>query len=483
MPSSEESVATLSEPDNLTDAMAPRKIQYKAEISEAGPCRKRIKVTIPQEEIALQLEDSIGDMRKEAQVPGFRPGRVPKILIQRRFKKEMSDRVKTNLMLATLEQVEKDHKLNLISQPQLDFEAVALPDTGSMSFEMEVEVRPDFDAPSYSDLKVKRPSRVLTPADVEKQYKSFLERYADLVPKTEGGAELGDLVIADLVFSRNGEPVNTAKEIQFRVQPELRFQDGRVPTCGVALAGVKPGQKVTTKALVGTASADPTLRGQEIDVTFEVNDLKFLRLPEVNDDFLGAIGFETEDELKEALKEVLQGRLESFELPRDLVNRQTRDTMRKRVMDLRESGLSENQIRAREAELRANAFESTVRGLKEYFILDKIATGLDIKVESEDLNREIEKMAEREDESPRRIRARLERENSMDFLAIQVLENKTIDYILEHVAIQDVLMVDEAEVETLEESATPGGLVDAAEEAKAEAAAGLESSTDSEDAS
>ena len=275
-----------------------------------------------------------------------------------------------------------------------------------------------------------------------------------------------------------------------------------MPTCGVALAGVKPGEKVTTKALVGTASADPALRGQEIDVTFEVNDLKFLRLPEVNDDFLGAIGFESEDELKEALKEVLQGRLESsmrqavrddlmnqliaaapFELPRDLVNRQTRDTMRKRVMDLRESGLSENQIRAREAELRANAFESTVRGLKEYFILDKIATGLDIKVESEDLNREIEKMAEREDESPRRIRARLERENSMDFLAIQVLENKTIDYILEHVTIEDVLMVDEAEVETLEESATPGGLVDAAEEAKAEAAAGLESSTDSEDAS
>ena len=217
MPSTEESVATISEPDNLTDAMAPRKIQYNAEISEAGPCRKRIKVTIPQEEIALQMEDSIGDMRKEAQVPGFRPGRVPKVLLQRRFKKEMSDRVKTNLMLATLEQVEKDHKLNLISQPQLDFEAVALPDTGSMSFEMEVEVRPDFDAPSYSDLKVKRPPRVLTPADVEKQYKSFLERYADLVPKTEGGAELGDLVIADLVFSRNGEPVNTAKEIQFRV--------------------------------------------------------------------------------------------------------------------------------------------------------------------------------------------------------------------------------------------------------------------------
>jgi len=150
------------------------------------------------------------------------------------------------------------------------------------------------------------------------------------------------------------------------------------------------------------------------------------------------------------------------------------------VMDLRESGLSENQIRAREAELRANAFEATIRGLKEYFILDKIATSLDIKVEPEDLNLEIARMAEREDESPRRIRARLERENSMDFLAIQVLENKTIDYILENVTIEDVAMVDETEIETLEESASPGGLVDAAEEAKAEAAAEAETASESE---
>ena len=488
MTSSEQAVVTETEQDSVMDAIAPRKINYSAEITESGPCRKRIKVTIPQEEISLQLEDSIGDMKKEAQVPGFRPGRVPRVLLQRRFKKEMADRVKTNLMLATLEQVEKDHKLNLISQPQLDFEAVALPDTGSMSFEMEVEVRPDFEAPAFKELKVKRPTRELSSEDVDKQYKSFLERYADLVPKEDIGAEMGDLVIADLVFTRGGEQVNVAKDIQFRVQPELRFQDGSVPSCGETLLGVKPGEKRTTKALVGTASADPALRGQEIDVTFEVNDLKFLRLPEVND----------------ALKEVLQGRLESsqrqavrndlmnqlieavpFDLPRDLVNRQTRDTMRKRVMDLRESGLSENQIRAREAELRANAFESTIRGLKEYVILDKIATELEIKVEPEDLNLEIARMAEREDESPRRIRARLERENSMDFLAIQVLENKTIDYILENVTIEDVAMVDETEIETLEESASPGGLVDAAEEAKAEAAAEAEAAAgaESEDAS
>jgi len=484
---SEESVATVTEQDSLTEALAPRKVEYTAEISESGPCRKRIKLSIPQSEIAVQLEDSMKDMRKEAQVPGFRPGRVPRVLLQRRYKKEVTDRVKTSLMLSALEQVEKDHKLNLISQPQLDFEAVALPDSGPMSFEMEVEVRPDFAAPVYDNLTVKRPTRALTDKDTENQYKAFLERYADVVPKTEGGAETGDVIVADLVFSRNGEQVNTAKEIQFRLQPELRFQDGRVPTCGETLAGVKPGESRTTKALVGTASADPTLRGQEIDVTFEVKDLKFLRLPVVDELFLANIGFDTEEELKTALKEVLQSRIESsqkqavrndlmnqliaavpFELPRDLVNRQTRDTLRKRVMDLRDSGLSENQIRAREAELRANAFEATVRGLKEYFILDKIATELGIKVEPEDIELEIIKLADREDESPRRIRARLEREGSMDFLAIQILENKAIEQILTKVKLEDVAMSDESEVETVEETATPGGLAGAEAEAAAE---------------
>lgn len=487
MSMSEESVATVTEQESLTDALAPRKVEYAAEITEAGPCRKRIKLTIPQQEIAIQLEDSVKDIRKEAQVPGFRPGRVPRVLLQRRYKKEVTDRVKTSLMLSTLEQVEKDNKLNLISQPQLDFESVVLPESGPMSFELEVEVRPDFAAPSYEGLTVKRPTRDLTEKDVENQYKSFLERYADLVPKAEGGAEMGDLVVADLIFTRDGQQVNTAKEIQFRVQPELRFQDGRVPTCGETLKGVKPGDTRTTKALVGTASADPSLRGQEIDVTFEVKDLKFLRLPEVDADFLAAIGFDTEAELKDALKEILQSRLESsqrqavrnelmnqliaavpFELPRDLVNRQTRDTLRKRVMDLRDSGLSENQIRAREAELRANAFEATVRGLKEYFILDKIATELGIKVEPEDIELEIIKLADREDESPRRIRSRLEREGSMDFLAIQILENKAIEHILGKVKIEDVAMADDHEVETVEETATPGGLVDAEAEAAGE---------------
>lgn len=484
MTTSDESVATLQGQAESADLLAPRKVNYTAAISESGPCRKRIEVSIPEEEIAIQLQESIGDIRKEAQVPGFRPGRVPKVLLERRFRKEVSDRVKTGLMVTVLGQIEKDHSLNLISQPKLDFDAVELPEKGAMTFNMEVEVRPDFAAPEFENLTVKRPVRELSDKDADEHYRSFLERYADVVPKEEGGAESGDILIADLTFRNGADQINTATDIQFRLQPELRFQDGRVPDCGQALAGVKAGESRTTKAFVGSSSADESLRGKEIDVTFDVKDIKYLRLPNVDEMFLYNIGFDSEDELREALKRVLHTRYESsqkmavrkdlmdqliaavpFELPKDLVGRQTRDTLRKRMMDLRESGLSDAQIRAREAELRANAYESTIRGLKEYFILDKIADAVGIKVEESDIEEEIVRMAEREDVSPRRIRARLEKENSLDFLAIQIIENKTIDHILSKVKVEDVVMEDEKEVETVDEAATPGGLSDPEAEA------------------
>ncbi|MFM7593522.1 MAG: trigger factor [Isosphaeraceae bacterium] len=483
------SESTVVSEDQAASLLEGRKVDYSANISEVGPCRKKIKITIPESEIEFQSKQSMGEFRKEAQVPGFRPGRVPHVLLQKRFRKEMGDRVKMNLMISALDQLEKDHKLNLLSQPQFDFEKVVLPESGSMSFEIEIEVRPTFEAPSIEGLKVNRPVKEMTDARLEKAYKAFLERYATEVPKNDEPAAMGDLVTADLVFSDAGREINTAVDVTFRLQKELRFQDGRVPELAKALVGVKAGESRETKAQVGSGSADILLRGREIDVKFNVKDVKFLRPPEHMELVLERVGFETEDQLKEALKGVIEERDKSlerqavrsnlmdqliaatpFDLPRDLVNRQVRDTLRKRMMDLRDAGLEEWQIRARESELRANAFESTIRGLKEYFILDKIATDNEIKVDQADIELEIERIAELEDLSPRRVRSRLEKENSLDLLSIQIIENKAVDFILEKAEITDVAVADEEEVETVAESASPAGLADHEAEAEAEKA-------------
>ena len=128
--------------------------------------------------------------------------------------------------MAALEQLDEDYKLNPITQPKLDVAAIELPDDGPMRFEIEVEVRPDFPLPDYKALTVKRPVKTITEADVDAQLKLVPRAVRAARAKLEGGAELGDFVTADLRSTATARTLNEAKEIQFRLQPELRFQDG-----------------------------------------------------------------------------------------------------------------------------------------------------------------------------------------------------------------------------------------------------------------
>jgi trigger factor len=474
MSSSPEHEAGTAEATETSVAEKP-KLDLNVEITDAGPCKKHLKVAIAETDIERQYAESLGSIRRDAAVPGFRPGRAPKTLVNKRFRKEVQGQVKSSLLMAALEQIDEDYKINPISQPNLDLEAINLPDGGPMEFEMDVEVQPDFPLPTYKALSVNRPVREISEKDVDAQLTTFLERYAQLVPKLEGGAELGDQITADLKFHKDGVDLNEVREIQFRLQPELRFQDGRVPDLAGALLGAKPGEVREADAEVGSASADPALRGQQIRVSFVVHDLKSYRLPEVDAEFLDSIGFDSDEELREALKEVLERRVQyqqrqamrrqlldamiaesPFELPADLVARQERSTLRNHVQELRQAGLSDSQIRAREAEIRANSHESTLRSLKEFFLLAKIAEEEGIKVEEEDLETEILAIARRTDESPRRVRARIEKEGLAEGLASQILERKAVERILEYVKIVDVASTeDEKQVETVDELASP----------------------------
>jgi trigger factor len=450
-----------------------RKLDLDVQISDVGPCKKHLKVAIARPEIERQFEDSLGELKREAIVPGFRPGHAPRQLVERRFRKQMADQVKATLLTAALEQLDDDYKLNPITPPELDVASIELPDEGPLKFEMDVEVRPEFEPPAYKALTVKRPVKTLTEADVDAQLKLFLERYAQLVPKLEGGAELGDFVTADLRFHRDDHTYNEAKEVQFRLQPELRFQDGAVPNVGEVLKGVKPGETREADAKIGSSSPDPDLRGQTIQVAFEVKDLKQLRLPEVNTAFLSSIGFDSLEELRKALHEILERRFLAqqrqavrrevlntliretpFDLPADLVARQEKSTLRRIVAQMQQEGFSEGDIRAREAEIRANAHETTLRSLKEFFILAKVAEAEGLTVEDADLELEIESIAARSDESPRRVRSRVEKEGLADALASEILERKAIDRILEYVKFEEVPLEEQKGVETLDQTAS-----------------------------
>jgi trigger factor len=488
-------VAVGDEPGAVeTDAGSKRKLEMQVDISEAGPCKKHVKVSIPRSEIERQFTASLNEFGKDVAVPGFRPGRAPRQLVIKRFKKQVADQVKSSLLMASLEQLDADYELDPITQPQLDVAAIELPEDGPMNFEIDVEVRPEFELPEYHGLSLKRPVRPITDADIETYLRQHLERHGQVVPKLEGAAELGDFITADLVFFRpDGSVLNEVKEIQFRLQPELRFRDGAIPRLGESLVGARPGETRRAEAKLGSATGEPALRGATVRVDIRLHDLKQMRLPETNTAFLNSIGFESLDELREAVKEALGRRIQGqqrqalrrqildqlldrtpFELPADLVAREEASTIRRLVMQLRQEGITDNEIRASEAAIRANAREAALRSLKELILLAKVAEAEKIEVDDEDFEVEVESMAERSGESPRRIRSRLEKEGMTDQITTQILERKVIDFILQASTVEDdatAVAEPEEAVETLDHSASAEVETPSPEE-EAEAAGG-----------
>jgi trigger factor len=471
-------VSVADNPDpNETDSPEPKhNLNMAVEITDVGPCKKHIKVSITHSEIERQYSESLETLRKEAVVPGFRPGRAPRQLIIKRFRKEVSEQVKSKLLMSSLEQIDKDYKLEPITQPQLDVAAIELPEDGPMEFEMDVEVRPQFDVPDYKGLSLKRPVKSVTDQEIETELQRYLERYGQIVPKLEGAAQLGDYITADLVFLRpDGVALSEVKETQFRVQSELRFQDGTIPNLGAVLVGAKPGETRRAEARMGSAARDPRLRGAILTVEVRVHDLKQIRLPEINQAFLNSIEFESLESLRDAVHDALKRRTQTqqrlalrqqilenllrqapFALPAEMVTREEANTIRRLIRELRQEGMTDNEIRAREAEIRANAHESTLQSLKEFLLLAKIAEAESITVETPDLEVELESIAERTGESVRRIRARLEKEGMTDDLTTQILERKVIDRILEFSTIVDDVIATvepEARVETLDHTA------------------------------
>ena len=168
--------------------------------------------------------------------------------------------------MSSLEQIDEDYKLEPITQPRLDVDAIEIPEKGPMNFEMDVEVRPQFDVPNYKGLKVKRPVAELTEKHVDEQLTRFLEGHGQIVPKLEGAAELGDYLTADLAFLRpDGQPLNEFKEVQFRLQPEIRFQDGAIADIEPRSWGPSRETRARSRPSSGSAVVDPGLRGATSD--------------------------------------------------------------------------------------------------------------------------------------------------------------------------------------------------------------------------
>ncbi len=473
-------------------AEQPPKLTQTVEMRDIGPCKKHIKVTIDRGDIDKLLDKKFSELVVEAPVAGFRPGKAPRKIIEKRFKKDVVGQVRGEVLLQSLEQLADENDVAPLTPPNLDPSKIEIPDEGPFIYEFDVEVRPEFDLPNYKGLKLKRPVREFTDADVEVEERRILAPYGSLVPK-DGPAELGDYVVTDMATKFGDRSLSTHKEITIRIDPRLALKDGVAEKFGEQMKGVKAGQARTVNIQLSDAVADEALKGQTVQATLDVKDVKSLRLPELTHDFLHNFGVHSEEQLRERIRVLLKRRLEyqqrqsareqvlgqiaaatSWDLPQDLLQRQARRALQRRIMEMQSAGMAEDEIRGRMRLLQQDVLQSTALALKEHFVLQKIAEEEKIDIDEDDLNDEIDRIADQNDESPRRVRARLEREDLMEALATEVIERKALDLVLESAEYEDVpLGKEEGALTTVEEQAVPGEMKDPAaappeEEAKAE---------------
>ena len=433
------------------------KLDLTIKVDSPSACERHVTVTIPREDIDRYFDKAFSEMMPTAAVPGFRAGRAPRKLIEARYRDDVADQVKGNLLMDSMTQVTEEQDFAAISEPDFDPLAVEIPDEGPMTFEFNIEVRPEFDLPEWKGLKIDRPVREFDEKDTERRLEQVLARSGRLVPH-KGAASSGDYITCNLTFKNGAVELSSAKEEVIRLRPVLSFRDGKIEGFDKTMKGVKAGETREATAKISGDAPNESLRNQEITAVFEVLEIKKLELPELTPELLDEIGgFESEGELRDAIQEDLARQLEyhqqqearrqvtalltesaDWQLPPDLLRRQARRELERAVLELRRNGFSDAEIRAYENDLRQNSMASTAKALKEHFILERIAEEENIEAEPDDYDEEIRMIAEQSGESARRVRARLEKQGLMDALRNQVVERKVIDLVLEHAKFKDV---------------------------------------------
>lgn len=431
------------------DTEEKQPLDLKVEVKEVSACERHVTVTIPRADIDRYFQKQFDELAPLAEVPGFRTGKAPRQLIENRFKSQVSDQVKGSLIMDSLSQIGEEQDYSAISEPDFDFELVNIPDEGDMTYEFDVEVRPEFELPKWKGLKLKRPEHEFTAKDIENQIARFGRQFSDVVPVDEP-VQNEDLIICNITCRHHGEVVSRAMEQAITVRPTLSLADATIEDFDKLVRGAVAGDVKTTNVEVSEFSDNEDLRGEQVEVEFKILDVKRIESKTAGE-IAEKIGIDSEGELKDLIKDSLLNQLSyaqrekireqisdsltesaNWDLPPDLLRRQSKRELDRSVMELRSSGFSEDQIIARENGLRKNILERTERLLKEHFILEKISEVEKIEDEPADYDEEIARLAVQQNDSPRRIRARIERSGQMDALRNMIIERKVIDLITEH---------------------------------------------------
>lgn len=417
------------------------------EVETISPTTRRLKINIPSDIIKSETDNAYNKIRATTKVPGFRPGKVPQAVLEKRFGKNVEAEVIEKIVPEYYLKAIKEAKLEPVAYPNIE-DRLTLVAGQPLSFSVTIEVKPEIGDLKYEGIVLKEKPISVDDSEIDKALK-LIQESRTLFTVTE--EELGDDDMAVINYDAYIED-KLIDESSYKDFPLVLSSDAMPREFTKALVGKKKGDKLEVKVKYDETHPNKTIAGKEVFFKVDIVEGKKKTVPPLDDAFAKDSGADSLEELKNKMREnVTHGRKSQINLEykkdilNDLINKHDFDVPASMVQgeiesllyQARENASRKGEPEKADEELRKE-FETTARdNVKSVLLLEAIGKKENIDVSTDDIKKAIEEIAVRNNLKPEEV-ARLYavREGSLEALRSRLFADKVLEFILEKATIQ-----------------------------------------------
>jgi trigger factor len=429
-------------------------------IEDAAPCRKKLRVEIAAERVAGTRAEIVQEFRKAASIPGFRPGKAPEPMVEKRYAGEIDTELRKRLIPESYREVLHEQHLHAVGYPQI--ENVEYKPGLPLVYSVTIDTAPEFALPDYKGIPVRKMAITVAPEDVDKALDTLRDQQADFVAVEGRAVRSGDFAVVNYTGIVDGKPIGELVAEAKGLGENKDFwllisSESFLPGFCDQLIGAAAGEKRQVFVDFPKDFPQPPLAGKKATFFVDVVALKEKKLPELNDEFAKKLGAKDLAQLKEDVLHDLESNVEQrldsdlrrqvieyllarveCELPESLVQAETRSIVYDVVRENSLRGATKEQLETKKNEIFGFATQSAKDRLRTSFILDAIATAEKIKVEKAEFDERVARLAQRSRTTPARLKVQLSEKGGLDEIEEQILVSKTLDFLVDNAKVEAV---------------------------------------------
>lgn len=416
----------------------------KVQVEELSPIEKKLSIEVDSTRVAEELNRAYAAVGRQVKLPGFRQGKVPRRILEQRFREQVEDDVIQRVVQTAYMEAVREHNVDVVSQPQVTNSG--LKPNAPFSFEARVEVKPKLEPKDYKELPLKKTEAGVDDAKVTEQLEKMRQSSSRMEPITDRDvAASGDFATIDYEATIDGKPFvgSKAEDVVVEIAPgEL------VESNIAALEGVKVGDSKEIDYAFPQDYRVEDVKGKTAHFKLNLKGLKKKLVPELNEDFAKEVGSQSVDELRGKVKADLEraeknkAQVEErdalykaliernpFEVPKALVERAIDSMLEGAMRQMARSGLDVRNLGLDFMRLRDEFRERAVQEVKGTLLLEAIAQKEGIQAGDEDVEKKIEELATEAGQPVATVRKYFKNPDDRLGLSLRLREEKTIEFL------------------------------------------------------